>query len=70
MECTSPSAELEFKILVVIGTDCKGSCKSNYHTTTTDPFSQKKNHLVIGKLFHIKLYLVHTYVGIHITISV
>jgi hypothetical protein len=25
----------EFTTLVVIGTDCKGSCKSNYHTITT-----------------------------------
>ena len=25
----------EFKILMVIGTDCTGSCKSNYHTITT-----------------------------------
>ena len=30
---------IEFTTLVVIGTDCIGSCKSNYHTitTTTDP---------------------------------
>jgi hypothetical protein len=28
-------AELELTTLVVIGTDCTGSCKSNYHTTTT-----------------------------------
>ena len=28
-------------MLVVIGTDCTGSCKSNYHmiTTTTVPFN-------------------------------
>jgi hypothetical protein len=25
----------EFTTLVVIGTDCIGSCKSNYHMTTT-----------------------------------
>ena len=24
-------------VLVVIGTDCKGSCKSNYHMIMTDP---------------------------------
>jgi hypothetical protein len=31
---------IEYTILVVIGTDCTGSCKSNYHTitTTTAPF--------------------------------
>ena len=26
--------------LVVIGTDCKGSCKSNYHTIMTAPFER------------------------------
>jgi hypothetical protein len=31
--------QLRWNILVVIGTDCIGSCKSNYHTiiTTTAP---------------------------------
>ena len=28
------SAVLELTTLVVIGTDCIGSCQSNYHTTT------------------------------------
>ena len=28
-------AEFELTTLVVIGTDCIGSCKSNYHTITT-----------------------------------
>jgi len=32
---TSQRAELELTSLVVIGTDCIGSCKSNYHTITT-----------------------------------
>jgi hypothetical protein len=27
--------EFELTTLVVIGTDCIGSCKSNYHTITT-----------------------------------
>ena len=31
---TSQWAEFEFKTSVVIGTDCVGSCKSNYHTIT------------------------------------
>ena len=30
-------AGFEFTMLVVIGTDCIGSCKSNYHTITTAP---------------------------------
>jgi hypothetical protein len=36
---TSPLTEFELTTLVVIGTDCTGSCKSNYHTlmTTTAP---------------------------------
>ena len=32
---TSPWAEFELIASVVIGTDCIGSCKSNYHTITT-----------------------------------
>jgi len=31
---TSPWLGFEFTALVVIGTDCIGSCKSTYHTTT------------------------------------
>ena len=36
---TSPWTGFKLTILVVIGTDCTGSCKSNYHTimTTTTP---------------------------------
>jgi len=39
IEYTSPRAGLELTTLVVIDTDCTGSCKSNYHmiTTTTAP---------------------------------
>jgi hypothetical protein len=35
---------IKLKLLVVIGTDCIDSCKSNYHTitTTTTPFSHIK----------------------------
>ena len=35
IEYTSPCAGFEFTTSVVIGTDCTGSCKSNYHTITT-----------------------------------
>jgi hypothetical protein len=31
---TSPCSRFELTTLVVIGTDCIGSCKSNYHTIT------------------------------------
>jgi hypothetical protein len=36
---TSPWTWFEFTTLVVIGTDCTGSCKSNYHTITTTTVS-------------------------------
>ena len=35
MLCTSPWARFELTTFVVIGTDCIGSCKSDYHTITT-----------------------------------
>jgi hypothetical protein len=35
IEYISSWAEFELKTLVVIGTDCKCSCKSKYHTITT-----------------------------------
>ena len=42
IECTSPWTWFELTTLVVIVTDCTGSCKSNYHTikTTTLPISR------------------------------
>ena len=38
VEYTSPWAGFELTTLVVIGTDCIGSCKSNYHATKTAPW--------------------------------
>jgi hypothetical protein len=35
IEYTSPWMGFELTTLVVIGTDCTGSCNSNYHTITT-----------------------------------
>jgi len=35
IEYTSPRTGFELTTLVVIGTDCTGSCKSNYHMITT-----------------------------------
>ena len=35
---------------MVIGTDCTGSCKSNYHTTTTTPHVYR--NVEINKLMH------------------
>jgi len=42
---------LELKSLVVIGTDCTGSCKSNYHTitTTTTPIYFRSYQIVYYK---------------------
>ena len=34
---TSPWSRFELITSVVIGTDCLGSCKSNYHTITATP---------------------------------
>ena len=47
---TSPWSRFELTTSVVIGTDCIGSCKSNYHTiaTTTAPVSFWKS-----VLFHL-----------------
>ena len=42
IEYTSPWAGLELTTFVVIGTDCIGSYKSNYHTITTTTFPQSK----------------------------
>ena len=41
IEYTSPWAELELTTLVVIGTDCTRSCKSNSHMITTMAASNK-----------------------------
>ena len=42
---TSPWSRFELKTLVVIGTDCIGSCNSNYHTitATTVPYNTQTN---------------------------
>jgi hypothetical protein len=37
---TPPRAGFELTTLVVIGTDCIGSCKSNYHTMTITTIQQ------------------------------
>jgi hypothetical protein len=38
---STPRAGSNSQLLGVIGTDCIGSCKSNYHTITTAPNSIK-----------------------------
>jgi hypothetical protein len=38
---------------VVIGTDCEGSCKSNYHMITTTPWLnvQMKNSIILSNVY-------------------
>jgi hypothetical protein len=52
IQYTSPWSRFELKIPVVIGTDCIGSCKSNYHTitATTAPYIQS-NPIVLRVLW-------------------
>ena len=51
VSCTLPWTGLELTTLVMTGTDCTGTCKSNYHaiTTTTAPQRTKTN----GKLHQL-----------------
>ena len=37
----------ELTILVVIGTDCKGNCKSNYHTIMTTTATWLKTSIIV-----------------------
>ena len=58
-------AGFKLTMLVVLGTDCIGSCKSNYHTTMTTLVKQGANsYLTMG--IHWSYYCtVHVYVVIH-----
>ena len=44
---TSPCSRFELTTLVVIGTDCIGSCKSNYHTITATTLTPPKGSRVL-----------------------
>jgi hypothetical protein len=46
-EYTLPSARFELTTLMVIGTDCTGSCKSNYHMIMTTTASQKNSKKMV-----------------------
>jgi hypothetical protein len=48
IEYTSPWVGFKLKTLVVIGTDCTGSCKSNYHNITTTTAPQIESQWIIG----------------------
>jgi hypothetical protein len=52
---TSPCTGFKFTTLMVIGTDCTGSCKSNYQTATMTPLLSYKI------LFEIILMFIYNY---------
>ena len=57
IEYTSPWVRFELTMLVVIGTDCTGSCKSNYHTitTTTAPYNMHvKTEIIIFNYMNVQ----------------
>ena len=59
---TLPWMGFELTTLVVIGTDCIGSCKSNYHTITTTPnkgwkYTKKYLQCYCLFLFRLRRYL-------------
>jgi len=61
---TSPWTGFELTTLVVIGTDCRGSCKSNYHTITTTAAPGYMEFKLNGNLISIRhtvwhLFLTH-----------
>ena len=55
MLSTSPWSGFELTTSVVIGTDCKGSCKSNYHTITAT--TAPKNEMNINYSYTLYTYL-------------
>jgi hypothetical protein len=50
---------VEHTTSVVIGTDCIGSCKSNYHTitATTTPASKMRDHVCVLGVWILPLFL-------------
>jgi hypothetical protein len=55
IEYTSPCTGFELATLVVIGTDCTGSCKSNYHTITTTTVQYDKYYDMNWTYGHINI---------------
>ena len=51
MLCTSPLSRFELPRTVVIGTDCIGSCKSNYHTITATTVLWKIDYMVLNNMY-------------------
>jgi hypothetical protein len=57
IEYTSPWMGFKLTTLVVIGTDCTGSFKSNYHTITTTP------EIIVIRWLQSDINIVHRYKG-------
>ena len=56
---TSPCSRFELTTLVVIGTDCIGSCKSNYHTiTATTALKPLLTCCIIKLLLHSNIFII------------
>jgi hypothetical protein len=51
MLCTSPLSRFELPRTVVIGTDCIGSCKSNYHTIKATTVLWKMDYMVLNNMY-------------------
>ena len=64
---TSPWSRFELTTLVVIGTDCIGSCKSNYHTITAT-----MAHITHKFCFHPKyiciIFVIYEYIYMYISL--
>ena len=69
MLCTSPWSGFELTTSVVIGTNCIGSCKSNYHTITAlrALFSGKASVSILLQWFMV--YSVLSYVSVYFYIG-
>jgi len=50
-------ARFERTTLAVIGTDCIGSCKSNYHTITVTTAPSKKRYWYMYSVYIMLMYL-------------
>jgi len=57
---------VQLTTLVMIGTDCRGSCKSNYHTMTTAMVP-----VVVTYIVYLYIYMIYIYfekIDIHLLV--
>jgi len=66
IEYTSPWTGFELTTLVVIGTDCTGSCRSNFHTITTTTWTLKEIHLKLLSKSEIEVQHFYCYTSSYI----